>query len=675
LAARRTGLVFAALSLFFLGATFLWLRLDRTPPSWDDAFYLSSSLQMFDALVEGGLASYGASFLRVMATKPPLIAILPTPIYLIAGRHAHAAYAVNLISLLILLAALYQLGKRYASRRAGLLAVYIAGTIPVIYGLARWYLVECSLMAIVCVIILLLATWDDSSSLRNGFLVGILVGLGLLMKVSFPLYVAAPILCFAARTRGAILRPKVLLAAAVPAVLLAAPWYLFNIRLAIATALEAGSDETAKLYRTGDVLSLSTIGRYFYGLINAGPALYFIALLLLLLTMARKAPPAAKAGLQLCAVWTAPLLFLLFGRYRELRYASPLYPAIALALGILIDAALERRAVIARTITYGLLALPMLGMLQNSFRVFGSGGSTLSRLLLVESKLAYARPYDPRPWPQQQIMADIYRLTRFSGGERKPLMIGTDSRRFNADNFRLSILEQKLPFDVVTTAYETNLQALLAQLDSAAYFIYKEGGERVAPFFNTRGGAVLKQVRESGRFRELPIARALPDDGIAHVFANRSPGRFQYTGAYLRPGFDAIPEAQVTFAGKLQLTGVSARRATDGLEVKYRWRCLKPPDRDYWCFTHVVDSRDRIVGYLDHPVLNADPPMTMWQEGDVAVERLLLPAAALREGESYHLRLGLFHKESRERLLITASDLPLADRQTAVLVDEAAPSP
>src|SRR3989442_15345967 len=111
---RRHRIAFAALTFFFLGTTFLWLRLDRSPPSWDDGYYLTNSLVMYDALADGGLLGYAKKSLTVIATKPPLIALLPTPVYLIAGRDSRAAFAVNLVSLLAMFAALYRMGKIYA---------------------------------------------------------------------------------------------------------------------------------------------------------------------------------------------------------------------------------------------------------------------------------------------------------------------------------------------------------------------------------------------------------------------------------------------------------------------------------------------------------------------------------------------------------------------------------
>jgi 4-amino-4-deoxy-L-arabinose transferase-like glycosyltransferase len=661
---RKAQLVFAVLTLFFLGTTFIWLRLDRSPAGWDDGYYLTNSLVMYDALAERGVPGYARQFLTIMGIKPPLIAVLPTPVYLIAGRKSGAAHAVNFVFLLILFTALYRLGRRYASRRAGLIAVCIAGTMPMIYGLSRWYLVECGLIAFVSVAITLIAEWNDSGGAWKGFLLGVTCGLGLLMKFSFPVYVSIPLLYLAVREHRTVLRPTTLLAFAASAVALALPWYLVNFRQALDLALLAGAGETARRYGTGDVFSPADLGRYFSAVFNAGPTLYFVALPLLLLAFARFVRPAGKRGLLLCALWGSPILFLAFGHYRELRFAAPLYPALALALGILADAALERRGAAAACLA---LALPILSLLQTSFGVFGTGRFELGGLLFSSPKFSYARRYNRAAWPHQEILSDIHRQATFSGGERKLLIVGTDSARFNANNFELAAQEKRLPFQVATTAYETELNTLLPLVNSAAYFVYKDGGEPAAPF-NTRAGDALKEVREGGKFVELPIARQLPDGGVAHVFANLSPNRFTHAGVFLPAGMDRIPDCDVTFDGKLQLAGLSSERTQEGLVVKYRWRCLKPVQRDYWCFTHIVDRQGVVAGYLDHAIVT--PPTSRWKEGDVVIESLLFRFAKAQQNEPYRLRLGLSHRESGERLPITASSFPLTDRGTAAIASE-----
>src|SRR6202022_3672578 len=72
------------------------------------------------------------------------------------------------------------------------------------------------------------------------FWFSVICGLGMLLKVSFPLYVIAPFLYWALTSWPPKSRLRTCLALA-PAVLLPLPWYATNYRRAFATAIEAGA--------------------------------------------------------------------------------------------------------------------------------------------------------------------------------------------------------------------------------------------------------------------------------------------------------------------------------------------------------------------------------------------------------------------------------------------------
>jgi 4-amino-4-deoxy-L-arabinose transferase-like glycosyltransferase len=281
LAQRVQRLIFVCLALFFVGATAVWLALDRTPASWDDAYYLKNSFILYDNLADGGIAGFVSQFLHGMRTKPPLIAVLPAFAYWIGGRRIHAAYAVNLFFMLVLFGALFHLGKKYAGSRAGLLAVFVAGTMPMLYGLSHWFLAECGLTALVCIVISIIASFNERIQWSRYALLGVVFGLGLLMKMSFPVYVLVPLIYFAMQNRKAVLKPRALATFAAAVAVVALPWYLINFSLALQTALNAGSAGTAKVYGTGDILSWPDIWSYLVKLANAGPAIYFLLLLVL----------------------------------------------------------------------------------------------------------------------------------------------------------------------------------------------------------------------------------------------------------------------------------------------------------------------------------------------------------------------------------------------------------
>jgi uncharacterized SAM-binding protein YcdF (DUF218 family) len=526
-----------------------------------------------------------------------------------------------------------------------------------IYGLSRWYLVECSLTAVVALAICIL--WESKDDLETWKLaaLGFLCGVGLLLKFSFPLYVAVPLLyCVVKRPRAA-LRPKTLLALALPVAIVALPWYALHWRSALHTALDTGSVATMSQFVIGsDVYSFRVILNYLSRLVNAG-SLYCAALPLLLVLVFKRLPPAARSGLKLCALWTTPILFLLLWRSREVRYAAPLYPALAVGLAVLIDAALSQGRVWRKVFAGALLVLPFISMLQVSFG-------------FVERRQGqvYSRAYNPNPWPFSETLAALQRTPKPPGRQEESLLVGTDSSQFNADAFKLAAVEARLPFQVATTAYEKEWSSVAALLDWASFFVYVEGGQPTSDYFNVHRSAALREVRESGNFVELPLSRTLPDGGVLHVFENLSENGFVRTGALLPAAVQTISDSAVAFAGVMELSGVALEQKDGALEVQYRWRRLRPLDREYWCFTHILDPQDKVVGYLDHRILDGSPSMTAWKEGDAAVETIHYRSRALQSGETYRLRLGLYDRATGQRLAISASAFPLADGGTAAVV-------
>jgi hypothetical protein len=130
---------------------------------------------------------------------------------------------------------------------------------------------------------------------------------------------------------------------------------------------------------------------------------------------------------------------------------------------------------------------------------------------------------------------------------------------------------------------------------------------------------------------------------------------------------------EIALGETLALTGLTVSRTADALDLKYRWRCFKRPDREYKCFTHVLDSDGKVIGGLDHYVLDSDPPMRSWEPGDDAIEEMRFRIPAESTSKVIRLRIGLFDPISGERLRIeplrdaAASRFSLVDAGTALL--------
>ena len=190
-------LCWAALALFIAGLVAVninYSRADRRPPTYDDAWFLENSLIFHHRLSEGGLRAFLPAYASSFGTKAPLLSVLPLPLYLVFGTSQQTALLVN--SFFVVLSSLYLflLVRRLFSPAAGLAAVVFYQTMPLAYGLSRAFLADYGLTALVIVWLYYLVASEQLSHSLIDLVLGMLLGLGLLMKVLFPAYIVGPLL-------------------------------------------------------------------------------------------------------------------------------------------------------------------------------------------------------------------------------------------------------------------------------------------------------------------------------------------------------------------------------------------------------------------------------------------------------------------------------------------------
>ena len=645
--------------LFLIVLNGVWLYLDHSVPAWDDAYYLTNSLRTYDALTDNGLVGFARQFLRGMSTKPPLVAALPTPIYLMVGRHPRVALLVNLAFLLMTLAATYLLGKALADRTAGLVALGIVGTMPMVYGLSRVFLVECGLTVLVTLTLCILAS-ADTGALWPAFILGGIFGLGLLMKTSFPIYVAAPILWLLIQNGRSIISRGRVGAFLVPLLLIAGPWYAVNASAALRTALAAGSAETARAYQTG---GLAETGKYLINLMNCGPRLYFAGLAILAILCMGRMSALCRRGVVFCLVAALPIAFLCLSRYRDLRYAAPIFPVVAVALGIFATAAIARFRVAVVVVTL-LLAVGTADMLDASFgfmdRRFDGGG-----LLLSVPRFSYVRPPQRTFWQYRDLLTAMQKRRRWNASVPLLLVLGSDTITVNADTVTLAALAARIPVEVTTTAYVSPV-ALRQLLAAASYFAYVDNAAD-SPF-NSLGRVAIALVSADPRFREF-LSTTLPDGSHLHILESieaPSEQRLTQSGARL-DNSGPLQDCSIRFGNGVELTGLSLEQVPSGLEARYRWRSWRHIPLDYWSFGHILDADGKVLAYLDHAIL-PQTPTSHWEVGESAIERVVVPMSTNRSAVPRAVRLGVFDRKSGDRLPILSSTFPLADSGTSTVV-------
>ncbi len=136
-------------------------------------------------------------------------------------------------------------------------------------------MVEYVMTALTTAAVCVLVASDWLKRDRHTLAFGAICGFGLLLKISFPLFILAPFIYVWIRSQR---RTRALLLAALPCLVLALPWYAVHLRPTLRFALDSGYGTLAANYGTGPVWSLRAITAYLSHVAASGVSYYFIFL-------------------------------------------------------------------------------------------------------------------------------------------------------------------------------------------------------------------------------------------------------------------------------------------------------------------------------------------------------------------------------------------------------------
>jgi hypothetical protein len=83
---------------------------------------------------------------------------------------------------------------------------------------------------------------------------------------------------------------------------------------------------------------------------------------------------------------------------------------------------------------------------------------------------------------------------------------------------------------------------------------------------------------------------------------------------------------------------------------------------DYTVFTHLVAADGRIVAQQDNQPSEGRYPTSIWDTGEVVVDRYRLTIAPDAPGSEYHLEVGMYLLSTLERLKVASGDEKGQDR-------------
>lgn len=562
--------------LLFAVSNLIWWARDLVPPMWDQSDYLLHAQYLYQALTEDGLGAFYVSLLKGLAYKAPLLTTLPAPLYLIFGTGYKTAMLSNLVFMIAGSYFLFRLGELLVGRTEGIIAVLILHTFPLVFAMSREFLVEYGLMVIVIAWFYFILKPGSFRNVKVSGALGVVLGLGLLMKISFPLYAFLPtlfVLTILVRQKNVsvaeILRNGAVLAGI--AAVIAVPWYLRNMKHVIDFAMISGYSERAKAYGMGEVFSLRTIFSYWGSLVDCITT-YWLVLLLASAAVAFKRTagnPLERSHRWVLILWfAAPFVIFTLGVNKDVRYITPILPVIALALG----------ACMGRLWKIKYWKIPVLVVLTLALLNFAHisfSGKTISagRFVVLRSWLAYAHPPIRENWPLDGIVSAVRRDAARNGLEGTAATLLFNHEYLNFINLGYYGAMQK-----AQVRFNTNEHYATENIDQTLDRIRKESGYLITKsdltgpdITNTRNKEIAMRLVRG----ELPFQRLwdieLPDKTTLSFYRNK------------KPGMEAACKAEVPpnswrgeyFANK-ELSGPPAMTRDDGGRLNFNWDRTSP---------------------------------------------------------------------------------------------------
>jgi 4-amino-4-deoxy-L-arabinose transferase-like glycosyltransferase len=391
-------LVATAVYAAVLALGLAFIVLDHHAPSWDQSHYLDVTFRYNSALVSGGVRSFLHQVQALDPSRAPLFPILMMPVTMVFGSSFRSGEWLNLLLWPILLYSVYGIASELFGRAAGLLAMVLAATMPLLVGLSHEVLQDflVATLTTLTIHVMLRTHWFE----RRGasLALGVLLMLDALAKVTAAVYVAAPLIVYLLWSAQPVIRElkskqlrrfglrrvgNVVIAAIIGSGG-ALVWYLPNLRptldyLALVTNGAVGTAPT-------DHGSLRSLVAFVVIVFDVGATwlIVFAALIALAFVVPTKLRDvvrghrpkvsAALFRLLFLGAWIAtPLLLVGLSATQDTRYVSSSLPGIAVVVAGLLVAirpSLLRRVVIGATCTIlvlqqafivlGLSALPVL---------------------------------------------------------------------------------------------------------------------------------------------------------------------------------------------------------------------------------------------------------------------------------------------------------------------------
>lgn len=511
---QNTSLILFLIWLLGAVSDRLWFSLDHSVPAWDQAEYLNTTLNYWQALQspEWFNGTWWRNFWLLTTKTPPLTSILTVPFLNLFGLSADSATLVMLFFSAFLLVSVYLLGLKLFNRDVGLIAAALCLLLPGLYRYRLDFLLDFPLTTIVTVCFCFLTYWKLQPNFFKAILFGLSLGIGLIIKQTSLFFIFLPLVwvgfgALFTRKWGQILQ---LLAGLFSSVLIFGWWYRTNWLLILTGSKRATIDSAIA---EGDP-ALNTLDAWTY-YPNILPYLLSWSILLipivgLIFYTFKLSKNTLETNTPLPIVWRWLAVFLIGGYFlsslninKDHRYILPLLGVLSVGLAAGLQAWFHRWR---PYLVSGTLGLGWLLMMLNIFPLPGQ------QLTQIFSPKITNHPYTGEIYPHPEVVKEIIQTSPYTS---TTLGVLPSTPEINQHNF--SFYGSLANFQVSGRQVGVRKTEVEQDARSLDWFITKTGEQGSIP---SAQEMIVKLVEGGADFR-LQKSWELPDKTLLKLYRHQ----------------------------------------------------------------------------------------------------------------------------------------------------------
>ena len=393
------------------------------------------------------------NFMRIHSYRPPLF-MISSGLFLSMFKNISIGLAVmtNSFFMLILILSVYGAGLFFQGRYLGVLSAFMVTMIPGVFAFSRVLMPEFALMSLVALTFTALLYSRGFADTRFSLLAGIVMGLGALIKLSYPFFVIYPLI-FAVlsgiknvrsrRASGKTMARNILISLGA-ASLISLPWYISHFDFLVNTRLvEAFVDESNTTIRLYYLKTLACQQLFPF---------YFFALLLSVFMLARKRRFNFLSLMLLCML--APISLLYIPQIRESRFTIAIMPFAALLIsGGVVE--LKRKAITGVVVFFSVCQFFILSYLPASHIDLGSWSYTKKVRAELNWRIMDAglfRPEKDEWWQSSRFAYELIKAHCPADKKVRPRILIFDMLVPLQDGLQYLSFKEKRPLEVYCSA-------------------------------------------------------------------------------------------------------------------------------------------------------------------------------------------------------------------------------